>query len=356
MAEPIDLSTLETLVKSLNESLDTVAFRLDIATAAVVIGLLIEYAEDARKVFWALVNGVTNRNLNSFRALEGHVKSAVLGGVLITVGVGAELWYGYRASAIDSALQTANGQIVAFLNGKARAAELATQGLKTEAEKARAQAEGFRSQIADADARVKLAEGRIKTAESNAALAAATVRMAGARIADAQRGIATANRAAEEARSMASRSDLARAELEARIAPRTLDASQRAFIGNALRVFAKSLFARQVRLEWQSIDIEATIFGVEIKDALSKAGIQSDGPTVGLSVGGPVIIGLTITGPTKDTTFVRSLYALLNTYLPKESISAETGPKFEGKPVTVTVGFKTPQGLDTLPQSVPAQR
>jgi hypothetical protein len=61
MAPPIDLSKLETLVKSLNDSLDTVGARLAFATAAVVIGLLIEYEEDARKVFWSLLDGVRRR-------------------------------------------------------------------------------------------------------------------------------------------------------------------------------------------------------------------------------------------------------------------------------------------------------
>jgi hypothetical protein len=322
MASPIDLSKLETLVKSLNDSLDTVGTRLALATAAVVIGLLIEYEEHAREVFWALIDGIRNQNLNSFRTLESHVKRAVLGGIFITVGVGAELCYEHRTSVIDGALQSANGQIVAFLNGKARDTELATQGLKTEADTARTQAEGFKAQIADANARAKNAEAEV----------------------------ASAKQAAAEAQSLARSAELERVELAARIAPRTLTLAQRISLGSALSVFSASLKGRAVRFEWQSIDIEATIFGVELKDCLTRAGIQSDGPTeLTLGVGYHIILGLAIKGPVNDGFFELGLGSLLKTAFPREELTVESDPKYNGSPVTVTVGFKTPQGLDTLP-------
>lgn len=145
MDSVIDLSKLFTLVKSLNDSLESVGTKLVIATAAVVLGLLIEYEEDVREVLWAVVKDIRDiRNRHWFRnirAVDRKVRRAVLGGIFVTGGVGAELLYEHKASTIEGSLQSANGQIVAFLNGKASAAELATQELKAEAEKAHKQAE-----------------------------------------------------------------------------------------------------------------------------------------------------------------------------------------------------------------------
>lgn len=52
----------------------------------------------------------------------------MIGGVFITLGVGAELWYEHQAATLEAALETDNGKLVAFLNGKASNAEKAAGG------------------------------------------------------------------------------------------------------------------------------------------------------------------------------------------------------------------------------------
>ena len=127
MDSVIDFSKLEGLVKSLNDSLGPVGVKLSVATAAVVIGLLIEYADDIREGVTALRKDIQGRSpFLNVRSLDSKVKRTLLGGLLVTGGVAFELVYEYNASVIEGQLQSANGQIVAFLNAKAHDAEVTT--------------------------------------------------------------------------------------------------------------------------------------------------------------------------------------------------------------------------------------
>jgi hypothetical protein len=300
MESSIDLSKLDILVKSLNESLDSVGTKLALATAAVVVGLLIEYEGDVRKVFWALVDGVRNRNLTAFWLIESHVRRAVLGGVF-TIGVGAELWYEYRTSAIGSQLQSANGQIVAFLNGKAQDSERATQTLRTEAESAHKEAEGFKAQIADDNARVKVAEAQVATAKADLADAVARVKTADARIAEA-------NRAADEARQMAVAEQLERVKLAAVVAPRSLSLEQQASMSTELKVFS----GRAVELVSYGMDPEGAGIATQIITSLSAAGLKVSDSRFSIVRLGGFSNGVHVNGPAESQDLVLALGSALN--------------------------------------------
>ncbi len=135
MLVPIDISTLEGRITSLESSLRVVGVRLGMATFAVVLGLVIEYWDDGRSALPALWRVMRHRRLSYWRALERHVKFAFVGGILVTLGVAGELWYEHRTRIADAALQVASGQIVASLNEKAsgaiaRAAALENENLR----------------------------------------------------------------------------------------------------------------------------------------------------------------------------------------------------------------------------------
>ncbi|HWE52386.1 MAG TPA: hypothetical protein VG273_21500 [Bryobacteraceae bacterium] len=125
MPSLIDLSTLEARVKSLNDALGTIGVALAVATAVVVIGLIVEYEQDFREFFWALVDSILVRDwrFTGIRGLKREVKRAVIGGLLVTVGVAAELRYEYRTSVLEGELESTNDQIVRRLGDDAQQLE-----------------------------------------------------------------------------------------------------------------------------------------------------------------------------------------------------------------------------------------
>jgi hypothetical protein len=120
---PIDLSRLENLSKSLDYDLGSIGTRLAIATAAVVVGLLIEYKDDGKLAFFALLSCIREKRLDRWRSLERQVRTAVVGGLFITAGVGAELWYEHRTNVVEGRLQETNNELFANLRVKASAAD-----------------------------------------------------------------------------------------------------------------------------------------------------------------------------------------------------------------------------------------
>jgi hypothetical protein len=143
---------------------------------------------------------------------------------------------------------------------------------------------------------------------------------------------------------------LARAELEARIAPRTLRLSEREWIGKELRRFAFSFFGRKVKIHWQPNDLEAAVFGVEIRDALLRASIPVE--TDESLIIGNTGYGVRMTGTGQDAAFINSLYVLLRANT-GSAVSWEVNPRYFGLPVSIEVAAKPPLGLDTLGQMIP---
>jgi len=366
------------VIRALNESIRPYLsegragyhFWLSTSTFFVGLGVVLEAPEtfrEARKEFseyWMHRWGRRRIALNAFglpvvtperRRLPWIAAISVIGWLIVAVGVVGEFWFDDKVSAFDATLQMIDNDLLAQANVEAgnanRAAGDAIEragnanrdaGIaRLDASNANTLAKKYQSEIAASDARAKSAEAQVASAKAASDDAVARVALAEARTAEAQRDAA-------EAQSMARSADLARAELEARIAPRTLNISQREYLGRKLRPFARQFMARPIKLDWSLADVEETIVAVEIEDSLKRADIDVERPTV-LTLGGPLNIGIAIKGPSKDATFINLIYAILRADFPNESMSFEALPKHNGLPVTITVGVKTPGGLETLP-------
>jgi hypothetical protein len=96
------------------------------------------------------------------------------------------------------------------------------------------------------------------------------------------------------------------------------------------------------------LEVEPTIFAIELEDSIRRAHIEAERPDA-IPIGGPLNIGIAIRGPRGDGAFTKLLFATLRADFPDENISLEALPRNDALPLTVTIGAKTPQGLDTLP-------
>jgi len=236
-----------------------------------------------------------------------------VGVILVLIGVAGELYIEGELTSPQNRLRDFNKGLEASIQKEA------AEG-NERAEVAFEQAARFQAQIASANARAKEAESMVSSA----------------------------NAAAAEAQSMARSADLARAQLEERIAPRTLTVGQREYIGRKLNGYALRFLGRSVKLDWPLSEAEPTIFGIELEDSIKKSFIEVERP-INVVLGGPLRIGMSITGPAKDAAFIRTLYFLLHADFPREVLSYEALAKHDLEPVTVFIGVKTPEGLDTLP-------
>ncbi len=184
--EPIDIAKLQTSVSGLEAKLSHVAALLSWATGAVVLGLVIEYWDDAINAIKALTGCVVHRRLDEWRTLERHIKTAVIGGVFITLGVGAELWYEHQAATLEADLETDNGKLVAFLNGKASNAEK--------------EAGGANERAATLEGANQAQQGALATLSKEASDAKAAQQKVEVQLAAANRSVAEANLLADQER------------------------------------------------------------------------------------------------------------------------------------------------------------
>lgn len=122
--------------------------------------------------------------------------------------------------------------------------------------------------LAEANARASEANARAKEAEAQVAKANAASKDAVAKVAAAEARIAEANRAASEANAIAERERLARLQLEARLADRTLTAEQQARLTAALMPFRGT----EVDIVIFGDTPEISIIAGMILDCLHKAG------------------------------------------------------------------------------------
>jgi hypothetical protein len=107
----MDLSALESISKALEESLDFWGLMLLLATALVVIGLVIEYWHDVQEFWVRLTWPMASFPWDKFTAL--------VGGILVTIGVAGELFVTYKASRVETKLRDNSHKIEAFLTQKA---------------------------------------------------------------------------------------------------------------------------------------------------------------------------------------------------------------------------------------------
>jgi len=131
-------------------------------------------------------------------------------------GIAASLLFGFLFTAFVIIAGNRKDELNEALS---KAQDLRISEAQRGAAEATATAKGFESKIAESDARTKAAEAQVVSAMARSDEAVAQVKTADARIAEAQRDAARANATAEQER-------LARLQLEARLADRTLSAAQ----------------------------------------------------------------------------------------------------------------------------------
>lgn len=316
---PETFRKLDALVRSDFQSAAYSCFWWLIAASVVVaVGVTLEGPEivhDSARVMRRIIFRIEpdHRETPSWIVLLG-----LIGWLLVVIGVAGEGVADAFVFNADSRLESFND---ALLTGAqleiARTAER-TADAEERAEDAVKQTTGFRAQIASANARAREAEAMV----------------------------ASANASAAEAQSMARSADLARVRLEERIAPRTLTVAQREYIGQKLSGFARQFIGDNIKLDWRTSEAEPTVFAIEVEDALKRAHIGVDRPGA-LVLGGPLNIGIAIKGPVRKYLFIKLLFALLWADFPRENITWEARPQYDE--LTVTIGTKTPEGLDTLP-------
>jgi len=226
----MDLSALERSISNLERSLDSVELWLAVSTLLVVLGLILEYWHDVIE----LIALIKNRPPFPWRKLQ-----AMIGGVLVTVGVAGELALQFHASRIETGIRFQSHQIEAILSKGAAEANKEAGLARAEAAASNLTATGFESKIADSDARAKAAEAQVASAKAASLDAVARVAAAEARSVEAsakaeafRRDIAIANESAAKAEARAAEASLELARFKA---PRTLSPSQQASIGGRLR-------------------------------------------------------------------------------------------------------------------------
>jgi len=106
----MDLSALESALKALEASLDSLAHLLMFWTALVVVGLAVEYHEDFKQL-------LTGRPRTRKRW------PVVVGGALITIGVAGELGTQFKASRVETDIRSKSHQIEGLLDVAAGGAQ-----------------------------------------------------------------------------------------------------------------------------------------------------------------------------------------------------------------------------------------
>ena len=225
----MDLPTLETAIKALEKSLDSLGVWLAVWTALVVVGLIVEFAEDLRELI-------------TERPFKWRLLRTMVGGLLITIGVAGELFIQFRASKVETEIRTDSQQVEALLNKQAADAN-------KEAADARNEAGNAIKQAAQATRDASVAR---RDAESF------------------QLEIAKANERAAEANWKTEEEKLARLKIEESLAPRRISGEQTSRLAKDL----KPLNGQKVNLLFISGDPETAVFGDLLSSALKTAGLE----------------------------------------------------------------------------------
>ncbi len=225
----MDLPSLENAIKALENSLDSLGVWLTVWTALVVVGLIVEFAEDLKELL-------------TERPFKWRLFRTMVGGLLITIGVAGELFVQFRASKVETDLRTDSHQVEALLN----------------------------KQAADANKEAGDARNEAGSAIKQAAQATRDAEVARRNAESFRLDIAKANERAAEANKMAEEERLARLKIEERLAPRRLSAEQIATLVKDL----KPLSGRDVNLLFISGDPETAVFADLLTGALKTAGLK----------------------------------------------------------------------------------
>lgn len=103
----MDLSALESVSRALEESLDFWGLLVSLSTAVVVVGLLIEYWDEAHQ-FWTMLRWPA-------AAFPWHKAKVLFGGLFVTLGVAGELGFTYKASRTETDLRNNSHRIETLL-------------------------------------------------------------------------------------------------------------------------------------------------------------------------------------------------------------------------------------------------
>jgi hypothetical protein len=112
----MDITDLQSIASEAEKTLDTLGICVLVASAAVVIGLAIEYIPEIKRI---------DRRQPNPDLLQG-----VIGGIVVTVAIAAELGFQFWASRTETTLRTTNHQIVALMSTRASALEKETETLR----------------------------------------------------------------------------------------------------------------------------------------------------------------------------------------------------------------------------------
>jgi hypothetical protein len=219
----MDLSALERIISSLERSLDSLEILLFWMTALVVIGLVVEYWHEIPDEI---------KKLREARRFLWRPVCVIVGGILITVGVGGELVVQFIAGDKQTDLRRLNHRIEYELRARAEEA-------RQKANEADERARGFQAQIADSNARVKTAEAQVASANAASREAVAKGAEASAKAEGFRRDIAKANENASQAEERAAEAKLELAKFKL---PRTLDTEQQKRVEAKLRPFPATPF------------------------------------------------------------------------------------------------------------------
>jgi hypothetical protein len=299
----MDELSLLARIASLNARLDSLDPWLYVASIAVVVGVIFEFAI----IFHEYRGEMHDWRRGNIRPPDKPSRKwliiDIFGVALVCLGLAGEFTVEVRAGEIAADLRTDNGQLIAILDAKASAAnerstvlENSTQSLKTEADAERANAAGALQKAGQANA----------TAEAE---------------------------------------KLERVELQKQLAPRNMDDPSRANFAAKLKPFAVSLSGRKVMVSSYVGDAEGIVFSLEVIDVLTKAGINTDSEVGRIEPIGLVDMGIRIWGPTRDKDFLNNLG--LGIYkAAKTPVNIEWNDKY---PVdTVAVDAKPVAGLATI--------
>jgi hypothetical protein len=126
----MDFAELERRILSLEQSLDSFEFWLAFSTLMVVVGLVLEYWYDVKRL-------VQERPFH-WRALQ-----EILGALLVTAGVAGELLIQFRASKIETDLRSTNHKVETLLRTAAAESIEKAGHANAEAAEANARARQF---------------------------------------------------------------------------------------------------------------------------------------------------------------------------------------------------------------------
>jgi hypothetical protein len=232
-------------VDELERSLDSLHWQLWIWTFCVFLGLVVELSQEVLE---------RATELTSLRDLLSEPKrgilSAIIGVVLITLGVAGELHVETRTARVEGSLRIANDTTLSIFKERADAAEGQVAAAKRDA--------------AQANERAANAEKELAGAQRDAALARKEAE-------GYQAQIAKSNADAADARRQAADDNLRLAELQAELLPRRVTPQQRTMF---LDLLGKSKGIPKVYI-WGDMTVSDRIdFGKNLLDSSASEGVR----------------------------------------------------------------------------------